>query len=88
MEILPVGTVRDIAKNAAQKLDPNAKMSANASLLLNKASTMFIHYLAATANEFTLAKGKSTIGCTEIFEAINEMGFHNLTQGCDELLKG
>ena len=87
MNLLPQSIIREIAKNAAQKLDPSTKMSASACLLLNKATVMFIHYLAATANDFTLASGRSTINCTDVMDAMNEIGFHSLAKGTDDFLQ-
>ena len=88
MELLPQSVIRELAKNVAQELDPTSRMSASACLLLNKAAVNFLHYVAATANDFTLAKGHSVIGCTEILEAMTELGFHNLTQGSEAFLEG
>ncbi|KAH7832454.1 uncharacterized protein MONOS_1916 [Monocercomonoides exilis] len=77
-EMLTNSTVIRVARETACSEDPNVRMAGPAVMLLNKAATTFIHYLTATAQEITAKKGRSTMGYTDIVEAIGEMGMTHL----------
>ncbi|KAK2961499.1 hypothetical protein BLNAU_3621 [Blattamonas nauphoetae] len=73
--LLPATTIKNLAKEAVEQSEPDCKMSAQASLMLNECATMFIHYLGASAFESASSKGKSTITPQDVLETLSEIGF-------------
>jgi hypothetical protein len=88
MELLSTNIIRNTERDAMAEQDETMKMSGGAWELLNKAVTVVIHYLLATAHEFDMSKGTSTLGCTEIVEALNHIGITSLADDTKDFLSG
>jgi len=69
---LPKSIVTRLAKGV---LPPNTQIQANAVLAMTKSATVFINYLATTANEHTQAGNKKTVGPADVLRALDEIEF-------------
>jgi hypothetical protein len=66
--------------------DETMKMAGDACELVNQALAVFIHYRSATAHEFALPKWRSTLGCSELLEALNNIGMSSLADNAEDFL--
>ncbi|KAK5987342.1 DNA polymerase epsilon subunit D [Cladobotryum mycophilum] len=69
---LPKSIITRLAKGI---LPPNTQIQGNAILALSKSATVFISYLAAHANENTVAAGKKTLLPGDVFKALDDTEF-------------
>ncbi|KOS20261.1 DNA polymerase epsilon subunit D [Escovopsis weberi] len=69
---LPRSIITRLAKGI---LPPNTQIQGNAILALSKSATVFISYLAAHANENTVAAGKKTVAPADVLKALDDTEF-------------
>eukprot|EP00951_Prasinocladus_malaysianus_P028879 scaffold264761_cov23-Prasinocladus_malaysianus.AAC.1 len=89
---LPKAQVKRLVKTALQEFSADSSkdftMSKDALLAFSESAKLFVHYLTATANDVCKDAKRQTISANDVFTALDDMDFGELTQPLRQAMEG